>query len=94
MGYYLQAPSNHNKADFLCKEHGGRVITLVEASSIMNDPNSDCAVVCVVNNGIFEAAAYCYNIQEFHQFSDPLDTRPKIWLRFDDVNKIRSLVGY
>lgn len=35
-------------------------------------------LVCVVDNGFFAAAAYCYSQGEFEEFSKT--TRPKKWL--------------
>lgn len=95
MGYYLQSPpdQHHGKADFLCRQYNGHVVTLEEAKSLINNTDS-VALVCVVDNGIFEAAAYCYSSSEFEQFSRPDDKRPKTWLRFDNVAEIRKLVGY
>jgi hypothetical protein len=37
-------------------------------------------LVCVVDNGPFEAAAYCDTPEEFRVFNDPRDPRPKWWL--------------
>lgn len=93
MGYYLQAPTNFNKADFLCSEYGGKIITVAEAETLMADPEA-IAVVCVVNNGPFEAAAYCHSAAEFKEFSRPEDRRPKVWLRFDNVSAVRTAAGY
>ena len=95
MGYYLQASpeQTHNKAEFLCDAYNGQIITVGEAEQLMVDPET-VAVVCVVNNGIFEAAAYCYSAAEFQEFSRPEDQRPKTWLRFDNVKQIREACGY
>lgn len=37
-------------------------------------------LVCVVDNGPFAAAGYCYDKREFEDFSYPGDIRPKQWL--------------
>lgn len=37
-------------------------------------------LVCVVENALFDAAAYCDTPEEFKEFSDPRDPRPKVWL--------------
>jgi hypothetical protein len=95
MGYYLQAAPDQNfgKAEFLCQKYNGRVITVEEAKLLIGDPDK-VALVCVVNNGIFEAAAYCYSAAEFEVFSSTGDIRPRTWLRFDNVSEIRQASGY
>ena len=93
MGYYLQTPETHGKAEFLCEEYGGEIINSQEAEELMNDLEST-AVVCVVNNGIFEAAGYCFSENEFKAFSRPGDTRPKTWLKFNNVAEIRLKCGF
>lgn len=42
-------------------------------------------LVCVVNNGPFAAAAYCYNDREFDAFNYPGDNRPRRWFIWDKV---------
>ena len=37
-------------------------------------------IVCVVSNGSFEAAAYCYSPEELKAFSIGSDYRPKTWM--------------
>ena len=36
-------------------------------------------LVCVVDNGPFAAAGYAFDEQEFNDFNDPNDLRPKKW---------------
>lgn len=96
MGYYLEVPSpeqRFNKAKTLCDIHGGREISLEEAKTLIKNPEST-AIVCVVNNGIFEAAGYCYSENEFLAFSDSNDRRSKTWLAFYNVSDIRKAAGY
>ncbi len=45
-------------------------------------------LVCVVDNGFFEAAAYCYDINEYLEFSDKRDHRPKTWLVWEPVAEV------
>lgn len=47
-------------------------------------------LVCVVNNGFFEAAGYCFNENEFKNFTLPTDYRPKTWLIVEDAEKLSA----
>ena len=47
-------------------------------------------MVCVVDNGIFAAAAYAYSEGEFRVFSDEHDRRPKTWFIYDKVEQFAS----
>jgi hypothetical protein len=44
-------------------------------------------LVCVVDNGPFAAAAYCYNEREFADFIYWGDRRPKRWFVWDKVEQ-------
>lgn len=45
-------------------------------------------LVCVVENGMFDAAGYIYSQRELDQFADPSDYRPKTWIIFPDAAKL------
>jgi len=79
MGYYIQVPNNKGKAQQLVKLHGARIITEPQGFW-MKDPKE--AFICVVDNGMFEAAGFAYNESEFNEFKRP-DGRPKTWLIID-----------
>jgi len=78
MGKYIQGPW-HGKANMLIEKHGALRITQEEA---LPSFKAGLGVVCVVDNGPFEAAAYAYCEGEIHAFSCP-DGRPKTWLVMD-----------
>lgn len=59
MGYYLQAPTNKGKADFLINMHNAQEVTMDEAAETMSGEDSKMGIVCVVDNGLFEAALFC-----------------------------------
>lgn len=81
MGYYIQTPGcNVGKADIICKEYNAKKILRPES---WNEIFENEGLICVVSNGLFEAAAFCYNEDEFKAFNDPTDTRPKTWLVMD-----------
>lgn len=72
MGMYINAPEMGNsfaeKVQFLKDKHQA-----TETTATMQ-PN----LVCVVDNGMFAAAAYCYSQGEFEEFNST--SRPKTWL--------------
>lgn len=81
MGYYIQRDDDENfgKAEFLIEKHGAR---LLPTAPEWNDTDG---IVCVVNNGSFEAAGYCYSPSELKAFkadSGPRQ-RPRKWLVMD-----------
>lgn len=90
MGFYIETGSSSEKAAWLLKNHNA-IITRCPAS--FDDIPSDKGLICVVDNYIFEAAAYCFSESELRDFSDWTDHRPKKWLLIDkDVAEMLS--GY
>lgn len=90
MGYYIQTPENHGKADYLVREHGAEVVDDVPAWS------DDYAIVCVVDNGAFEAAGYAFSPRELMAFAAQDRggyQRPRTWLKMDKA-KAQELSGY
>jgi hypothetical protein len=80
MGYYIETGTNLDKANILVKNQNAQII---DRPSAFKDGPKDKALICVVNNGPFEAAAYCYSEREFLDFNDPSDFRRKQWLIMD-----------
>lgn len=79
MGFYIQTPVNNGKADWLLANViNAREIDVIEARGIAK--RLDEAVICVVDNGPFEAAGFAYNERELDAFADILDPRPKRWV--------------
>jgi len=81
MGYYLQAPTNLNKADYFVKEHGAQKLSKIPES--FKDIPKGKTFVGVVSNGMFEACGIAYDSKEFDSFKDPRDTRPLTCLLMD-----------
>jgi len=88
MGYYInhnhngvQLP-NCNKADYLLLDGG---IEIPEPHEFIEN------LVCVVENGPFDAALYCYNENEMNIAKDHSDRRPKRWIVY---SKAAKLSGY
>ena len=90
MGYYLQAPTHHGKADHICKTHNG---TIIPQPIYFKDVPVNKGLICVVDNGPFEAAGFAYNENEFLAFSREDDYRPKTWLLIDRA-KAEALSGF
>ena len=90
MGYYVQTGTTHNKANEIALQYGGVIIP--EPTDFSQVPK-DKALICVVDNNIFEAAGYCYSPEEFEVFSDPEDFRPKQWLLMD-LDKAQELTKF
>lgn len=74
MGYYINPP-NMSKDDFLASE--GTEITTEEAAAF-DYSDTDTLPVCLVDNGLFTAAAIAYNKQERDYFLEP-DPRAMRW---------------
>jgi len=79
MGYYIQTPEiTHGKADYLVDQHG--------AERVGDDAQStdETHLVCVVENGFFDAAAIVYDERERESFlATADDARPRTWLLVD-----------
>ena len=75
MGYYIETKENLNKAQQLLAEHP----EIKEVTQPVYDPTHKKIIVCVVQNGWFDAAAVCFSESELHAFAEP-DGRPKRWL--------------
>lgn len=87
MGKYINKDSKGNNigTTFIqkvtaLKEDGG---TVVELDDLQYMPN----LICVVDNGMFAAAGWCYDEQEYNAFKYP-DGRRKLWMTHPNVEKI------
>lgn len=89
MGYYIEVPSNKGKAQQIVELYGGRIAF---NPPLFEDISPDEAIICVVDNGLFEAAAYCYNQEELNEFSFN-DGRPRMWVIMN-LQKARKLTGF
>lgn len=83
MGRYINQTSN------------GNPIGWRKAQALINDGAKEIPqpttwrpnIVCVVDNGIFEAAGYAFNEQELKIFLTP-DGRKKTWLEYPHAEKV------
>lgn len=91
MGYYIETGKLHDKAHDIIAKHGGVLVDQGTARAMVADP--DTAVVIVVDNGLFEAAGFAYDKQEFEAFTHVSDQRPKQFLLLKRSTAI-ALTGY
>lgn len=77
MGYYIETDDHLNKAEKIANSFNGVIVSQSQAREAMTEP--DIGVICVVNNGPFEAAAFAFNMSEFEEFAR-YDGRPKKWV--------------
>jgi len=71
MGYYLNGGllRAQDKADTLIKDYGAMEITLDDyPKDVIASANEGYAIVVVVENGSFDAAALAYSDAEFKEF--------------------------
>jgi hypothetical protein len=92
MGFYLEAPDRFNKAQYFKDNYGAREVSQTEARWVTTLEVE--AVICVVCNPEFEAAAYCHSDSEFRRFTQPHDTRPKTWLVIPDRKRVEDESGH
>jgi len=90
MGYYIEGPAL-GKAPYIVETYGGEVLKNPPIS--ITDVPEDKAIICVVNNGPFEAAGYCFSDRELQAFSSSTDPRPRVWMVMDK-EKAEELTGY
>lgn len=79
MGYYIQTDDVKNKAQYIVDNYGG---TIIDDKDALVAVSQGMGVICVVDNGPFEAAAFCYNLPEALEFARP-DGRQKTWVVMD-----------
>lgn len=87
MGYYIETPLSKNKVTQLQKLYKAEIVTVPNWSEIPEGK----ALICVIQNGLFDAAAYCYDQMEFDEFR--VDCRIKDWLLMDK-ELVEKLTGF
>lgn len=85
MGYYIEGPSR-GKVEYIREKYGAVVV-----DEVTFDPTH--GIVVVIDNGMFEAACFCYDSNELHRCLDPLDNRPKTVL-MGDYKVLGEAAGY
>lgn len=80
MGFYIEGPL-HRKADHIIQTEDA--IELAGADAAREAFSNGMGVICVVENGPFDAAAFAFSSEELEVFANPSDSRPKRWLAMD-----------
>lgn len=84
MGYYIDKNSANTPLGALGK---AQALIADGARQISPPTTFQENLVCVVDNRIFEAAAYCYSPEEMEEFLRP-DGRRKVWLVYEHAAKL------
>ena len=71
-------PSDQSKEAWLFA-HG----ELVDQPKAFDTVPEGMLPVCLVDNGIFSAAAVAFDADEFKSFTDKTDRRPKLWYQVE-----------
>lgn len=77
MGKYIQKNSKGNDLPIINKAEA-----LFADGAELCEPQIGDDIVCVVQNGFFDAAAQVYNQRELDEFTRPADLRAKTFLRY------------
>jgi len=86
MGFYI----NQTASGILLPSRG-KAKMLIEDGAIVVEPKFQPNLICVVENGPFDAVGYCFSENEFKVFNDPGDNRRKTWLIYSQA---AELSGY
>jgi hypothetical protein len=88
MGYYITRDSDGRTLPVKGKADG----LMADGAEIIFPPTEwKENLVCVVNNGAWDAAAYCYNSRELQRFLNGGHDRVVIWLLYKYA---KTLSGY
>ena len=93
MGKYIETPGHTSgKASILIHEHGAERLDRVTPGEFEIQYGRGKAIICVVENPLFDAAALAYSKAEFLYFYTEIPNRPKTWLAMD-WEKAHELAG-
>ena len=87
MGYYIQRDSTGKPLS----AKGKAVELMKDGATIFFPDGWEEDLVCVVNNGAWDAAAYCYSHKEYLRFTGGRDDRDVMWLKYKHA---KDLSGY
>ncbi len=93
MGYYIEVPEKKEKAQQLVKLYGARIL---DKKPSFNEVAPNEAIICVLDNGPWEAAGFAYDARELTVFATPDRLgyqRPRTWVIMNRATACR-LTGY
>ena len=92
MGYYIETPHNKGKAEQLVELYGARI---VPNRPEFKDIKPSEAIICVVQNAMFDAAGFAYDQRELDAFARDFHgpQRLRTWLLMDRA-KACELTGF
>lgn len=93
MGYYIEVPNKKGKAQQIVELYGGRILS---DTPTFEDAKPDEAIICVLDNGLWEAAGFAYDKAELEAFTRPdmyCKQRPRTWLIMERKKAIK-LTGF
>jgi hypothetical protein len=85
MGYYIEVPLNLNKAGQLRDLHGAKFCA--PPNNLSEVPDNKI-LICVVQNGLYDAAGICFDQREYEDFRRPEDKRRKDWMLMERAKVI------
>lgn len=98
MGYYVQVPEHKGKVKQICELYDGQEFSYggmrqPTVEDFRHAKENNWALICVIDNGAFEAAGFAYDEMEFKEFAGDMSGRPKEWVVLD-WNRAVELTGY
>lgn len=85
MGRYI----NQNSKGESLPANGKAKALIADGAKVIPQPTEfEEDIVCVVENGMFDAAGYMFNVNELKAFTYPGDYRPKTWLKYEHADKL------
>lgn len=93
MGYYVNVDSKgkelpqKGKFQALIEDGGTEVKTSMGGGATGGFQEN---LICVADNGTFEAAGYCFSEGEYRVFADPNDMRLKKWLTHPKAKELSN----
>lgn len=86
MGFYIEVAEAKQKAMQLKRDHNAQVIL---RPTLLNEIPKGKTLICVMENGLFDAAGIIYSQEELEAFSEASTGRPRTWLLMDTEEVVK-----